>query len=945
MHQLFVFRRKFNLRRAVAAAVALSAAVPLSHIHTAIAQEAAASEGEVADLSDITVTDDPLRALSTEPSAASFGFAKPLLETPRTVTFVSEEQLRLFGVSTVEDLSRLVPGTYTTTRYGLQGGINVRGVSADFYYRGMKRLQMQGHVRTVLSAYDNIEVIKGPPSPLYGMGQIGGYANLDPKSSRAKTGKYMTKEQGYMQATGGSYNKGEMQFGLGVPFTVAGKTAGAYVMGLLEDSDTFVRTVPAQQKFLQTTLSVDNAVGPFRLETGGQVQNSITAGAYFTRATQNMIDNDIYIQGSPLAQLDLNQDGRVGFVETYLGSPVVGNIGGPNGRNQALDQRFDYPLDPNTGNPLPLSQFANSISGIPQTMIDYLNSPAGRGSNCALADAMRAANGVDLDANDLVDRQLPVGFVLDPCSVGTTTLSNNDYRGNGAYEREQNATQRMFYLDLIYDTNPDFTVKNQFFFDSLDSFKDSWLPYGENQEIHMWEDKVTATYKIPSEKLPEWLSVNSLGSLNHRDTKGWIRSSGGDFDYRQDITVNTAVDGSGTGGFYPNNMFWTQLTNPDYQTGVPNSRDNTSEYTETGLGLMFDVNMFRDTNVMLGARYDKVSADVNESPLFNPNTGNVDSLTPEFIADYALGLECEAPQAGLCPGAFRSPGAWVSASDNGTSWSISVSQKLPWADMTPYITKASSTITLDSSNNMYSAATVTGGKLVGDATLTELGIKGTLLGKKMQWALAWFEQERTDVSNPSDPSITAYATSTITEGAEASFNYQPTRNWFVGASLTYLEADYLSGAVDENIDVTARELGFRDFIGPNGEVYPAEAFGYGGRTRLILDDPNNVFHEKEGTPKMQAALNTTYTLGKGFGLLANLQFFSEAWANRIHTVEIPATGVVNVGATWDSARVHVKANIYNVGDDVYFRATNGGNSNMVSVMADRRYEISLKVDF
>jgi outer membrane receptor for monomeric catechols len=173
------------------------------------------SKEDVTQLSDVNVTEDPLRALSSDPSASSFGFAKPLLETPRSVTFVSEEQLNLFSVRTVEDLTRLVPGTYTTTRYGLQGGINVRAVSADMYYRGMQRLNMQGHVRTILSAYDNIEVVRGPPSPLYGMGKIGGYQVLDPKSNRAKTGKYSPVETGYVQGTYGSYQQSELQFGYG----------------------------------------------------------------------------------------------------------------------------------------------------------------------------------------------------------------------------------------------------------------------------------------------------------------------------------------------------------------------------------------------------------------------------------------------------------------------------------------------------------------------------------------------------------------------------------------------------------------------------------------------------------------------------------------------------------------------------------------------------------
>lgn len=931
--------RKFNLRSAIAAIVAAGAAsVPLVYIQNAAAAEEEKSS-DVTELSDVNVVDDPLRTLSSEPSGASFGFAKPLLETPRTVTFVSEEQLRLYGVSTVEDLSRLVPGTYTTTRYGLQGGINVRGVAADFYYRGMKRLQMQGHVRTVLSAYDNIEVIKGPPSPLYGMGQIGGYANLEPKSSRAKTGKYMTQEQGYLQATVGSYNKAETQFGLGVPFEVFGKTSGIYVMGLLEDSDTFVKNVPAKQKFLQATVSIDNAVGGFRLETGGQVQNSITSGAYFTRTTQDLIDNGTYITGRPMAELDLNNDGRVGYVETYLASPVTGKI---SGSNQALDQRFALPLGAD-GNPIPLSEFANSIVGIPKSMKDYLTTGAGANSNCAMADTLRAQPVMTTGNGSLVTRDIPVGMVLDPCNTGVKNLSDNDYRSNGAYEREQNATQRMFYFDLINDTNPDFTMKNQFFYDSLESFKDSWLPYGENQYIKTFEDKITVTKRIPGELLPNWLSVNTLSSINYRKTSGKILSSGGDFDFRQDITYNTGAGGSGTGGFYPNTMFWTQLTNDSYQFGVPASRDNESKYTEKGAGFMLDMDIATDTNLVAGIRYDKVHAWAKESPIFNPNTGQIGVPTQELLEAYANGQACVTP-GGVCPGAYLAPAKAVSANDGGKSWSASLSHKLPWYSITPYITKASTTLTLDSANNMYAASIISSGKLVGAASLTEYGIKGVAFGKRMQWTLAAFEQERTDVSGGGDPSISAFSSSTITEGVEASVNLQATRKWFIGASVAKMDPRYAEGANNLNIPVTARDLGFQDFVAADGSIYSAEAFGYGGRTSVLLTDPNNIYDKVPGSPEIQAAANTSYVLGKGFGVLANVQYFGESWANRLQTVEIPSSTIYNVGATWDSKKVHLKVNAYNVTDEIDFRAGNGGNSSLMSVLPGRRYEFSMKVD-
>ena len=68
-----------------------------------------------------------------------------------------------------------------------------------------------------------------------------------------------------------------------------------------------------------------------------------------------------------------------------------------------------------------------------------------------------------------------------------------DYRGNGAFEREQNAQQRLAYVDFIDDENPDFTMKHQIFYDNIDSFKDSYLPYGERQWIKAVENKFTVT--------------------------------------------------------------------------------------------------------------------------------------------------------------------------------------------------------------------------------------------------------------------------------------------------------------------------------------------------------------------------------------------------------------------------------------------------------------------
>ncbi len=164
----------------------------------AVAEDAVAAESGAAFgvTDEILVTGDPLRIIPNEDSASSFGFNKPLLETPRSVSFVSEEQITLLGISTADDLARVVPGTFTNRRWGLQGGIDVRNTPADMYFRGMKRLNMQGHARTSLAGMDAIEVVKGPPSPIFGMGRIGGYTNLQPKLGRATEGGYLPAPTG-----------------------------------------------------------------------------------------------------------------------------------------------------------------------------------------------------------------------------------------------------------------------------------------------------------------------------------------------------------------------------------------------------------------------------------------------------------------------------------------------------------------------------------------------------------------------------------------------------------------------------------------------------------------------------------------------------------------------------------------------------------------------------
>ena len=60
--------------------------------------EQKADDGSVTELSKIEVVDSPLGALGKEVGATAFGFDKPLLETPRSVSFINTEKIDMLGV-------------------------------------------------------------------------------------------------------------------------------------------------------------------------------------------------------------------------------------------------------------------------------------------------------------------------------------------------------------------------------------------------------------------------------------------------------------------------------------------------------------------------------------------------------------------------------------------------------------------------------------------------------------------------------------------------------------------------------------------------------------------------------------------------------------------------------------------------------------------------------
>ena len=852
---------------------------------------------------------DPLGVLPTTPSGSSFGFDKPLLDTPRTVSVISADMIDKMGLSAVEDLVRVVPGVYTLTRYGIQGNVDVRDVPADLFFRGMKRVNMEGYARTVLAAMDQIEIVKGPPSPIYGMGKIGGYTNMVPKSGRAKTGGYLDKPQGFAQVITGAYNRNEVSMGGGGPTSLMGKSGGYYVYALMEDSDTFTDGVPVKTKMVQAAVSLDDFIGPFRLDTGLNAQSTRTAGSVLGRVTQDVVNTGRYIRGTPLINLDLNGNGSIGYLEYQQASPVKGNL---NSGNTPLLQNFALRRDA-SGKPIPLTEMP-VMPGIPQAMYDYLvanpqHDPTG---------LLRAAGpGGPLPLSGYI----PLGMMMDPLTIGYDTL---DLHRAAAFEREQDAKIVTFFADLVHDRNDDMTVKNQFFFDYIDSYKLSDMGLYGPRDTYAIENKITLTKRLPAEWLPRWMTVNSLASVNYRLTNTVI--DGGSFynDYtanRVDAMAPTWI--ASRGGATPNTTFVSSGVNPDINNdGAPATSGNETEFYETGLGVLFDVDMFERLNLVFGGRIDGSEAkNTDYAGVFNHTTGTSAN-----------------------PGSFRPAALSAKGWDTGTSWSGSVSYALP-LNSRVYATMAESSLTLDSSANAISNTVIAAGH-IGSSELKEVGFKTSLLKNRLFYTASYYEQSRISVASPTDPTATVEVSSTIGRGWEMELKFVPVKSLFVSLYARKQKTLYNpnTGGV---IPVHARALGFQDIVDANGNViFPAEAFLYGGRAQIVLPANVEEFNEQQGRPNLQLGFNSSWDIAKGFGLTLSGNYLSSTYSGRLKLIELPSSLIFNVGPYWTYGRWNVKFDIYNATNERSFRSMKLASGEVLAIAnPDRRWQLTVRRDF
>lgn len=254
--------------------------------------------------------DDIYGILPTRESASVFGTVRSLADTPRSVTLIESSLIDLNGIRSVNDFVAITAGSFTGNYFGVPGALDVRGERADNFFRGFRRIENRGNFPTPIASTDYVEIVKGPPPPIYGGGKVGGILNFIPKTAKSKTAKFIEKPAGIISATVGTYGKKIGSIEYGTPFKLFGKRSGAYAFIQREDSDSYYDNIYNQDTLVQLAIDTE-LTDSVLLEYGFMAQRAhLNQSLGWNRVTQKMIDTDgDYLAGTPKLKLDTNNDG------------------------------------------------------------------------------------------------------------------------------------------------------------------------------------------------------------------------------------------------------------------------------------------------------------------------------------------------------------------------------------------------------------------------------------------------------------------------------------------------------------------------------------------------------------------------------------------------------------------------------------------------------------
>lgn len=751
-----------------------------------------------------------------------FGFGKSLLETPRSASTISFEQLERFHVSDIDELVAFAPGTFTQSFFGVAGSLDVRGTAGETYFRGVKRLDNPGNYPTPIGASDRVDIVRGPASPIYGPAKIGGYLNFNPKSARAEGGQFLTEHEGEISYTTGTWNKNVFTAEVGGP--IADKV-GYYLYGEYEDSDSYYDNTATEQTILQASFDMD-VNDNLRFQWGGMYhdyEGNQVAG--WNRLTQELVDNGTYLTGTA-QPLDTDGDGFISHQEYWAVSDFT---------SADVDGDGAFGLAPFIFRP----EFVT---------------PEDLDSQAALVN------------------------------VGTTTLDGSDVLVAPDDTLENEVVT--LYFDTIYTADSGLEIKNQLFYEAYDNLNENAYGFSQFHDSWVVENKLVFAKEFETDGLVTSLQVSP--SARYTDFKHGDDYTNEYFDRRDLTTPSSSLD---------HRLLATRIDRDytEYYEG---------NYLDLGFAVLADFTFDFGLSAVLGARYDYIDIE-SHIPVDKLLLGNFTSGFVVLSEDGQFLLGNFVDPANFSPEDITAP-VDASNEEDAFSWNVSLSYDTP-IGLIPYVTLSEQTTVIAGQGAEINTANVASGASVDKSELQEIGIKGSFLDDSLYFAIAYYEQERTDFN----------AQAIVTNSADKTEGVEAELRWVVNDALV-LTAGYTNIEV---VNLNTVENGGRfSFYGADDIPQIDPALVYGGQVIGIPEATSESDARKAGIPENVYTLTATYAFDFGLAFNTSVIHADSTFSGYSQAVELPSYTLWNAGFSYEYGDWLFNVTGKNLTDEEYYRA-------------------------
>ena len=260
----------------------------------------------------------------------------PIIETPQPITVIDDELYLAQGAVSISDTLNYVAGV-TANPYGPDSRVDgafVRGINALQFRDGMRDIySYYASIRADPYNFDQVELVRGPASVLFGQGALGGIVNLVSKRPEFTAG-------GEVSLRYGSFDRKEALVDVTGPL---GDTVAARLVARVRDADTQTDYVPDDRVMVSPSITFKPSpdtdftiIGLYQEDDGGSTSQFLPLVGTILPNPNGRLPNDLFIgkpgwdrydgrllQGTALFEHRFGDTARLNLKARYIDSDLT----------------------------------------------------------------------------------------------------------------------------------------------------------------------------------------------------------------------------------------------------------------------------------------------------------------------------------------------------------------------------------------------------------------------------------------------------------------------------------------------------------------------------------------------------------------------------------------------------------------------------------------------